>query len=57
VTIGGGTADWLRAGARRTVGLDLFPRDRELFWIVFERSAGALARLAEWADQGKLRPM
>jgi hypothetical protein len=57
VAIGGGTADWLRAGARRAVGLDLFPRDRELFWIVFERSAGALARLAEWADQGKLRPM
>ncbi|KAJ1490835.1 hypothetical protein T484DRAFT_1600347, partial [Baffinella frigidus] len=56
VTIGGGTPDWLRAGVRRTLGFNLFPKDRELFWIVFPHTSEALAQLAAWADAGKLRP-
>eukprot|EP00193_Tetraselmis_chui_P007065 CAMPEP_0177766326 /NCGR_PEP_ID=MMETSP0491_2-20121128/8467_1 /TAXON_ID=63592 /ORGANISM="Tetraselmis chuii, Strain PLY429" /LENGTH=528 /DNA_ID=CAMNT_0019282737 /DNA_START=390 /DNA_END=1977 /DNA_ORIENTATION=+ len=56
VCIGGVTSDWLAAGLKRKTGVDLFSRGRELFWIWFPCSAGALGELAELADAGKLRP-
>jgi NADPH:quinone reductase-like Zn-dependent oxidoreductase len=56
VCIGGVTSDWLAAGLKRKTGVDLFSRGRELFWIRFPCSAGALGELAELADAGKLRP-
>ena len=49
--------DWAMAGLKRTVGLSLFPKDRELFWVRFPASTGALQKLNEMCDGGKLRPV
>jgi hypothetical protein len=57
VTIGGRPMDWAMAGLKRTIGLSLFPRDRELFWVRFPASAGALQKLSEMCDEGRLRPV
>ena len=57
VTIGGRPMDWAMAGLKRTVGLSLFPKDRELFWVRFPASTGALQKLNEMCDGGKLRPV
>lgn len=57
ITIGGGALDWTRAGLKRIAGISLFPSSRELFWVRFPASAGALERLGQLADEGKVRPV
>jgi len=57
ITIGGHTGDWMLAGLKRTVGVDLFPKGRMLFWVRFPKSAGALERLTEMSEGGGLRPV
>lgn len=59
ITIGGKTHQWIAAGLKRTIGVNLFswfsPK-RELFWIRFPHSSEALQTLSAWADEGAVRP-
>jgi len=60
VTIGGKTYQWIIAGLKRTVGLNLFSwftPGRELFWIRFPYSSEALQTLSEWANEGAIKPL
>ena len=50
VTIGGGTSEWLRAGVKRVLGVNLFPKGRELFWIRFPGCGKDLEALRAMAD-------
>eukprot|EP00164_Ancoracysta_twista_P010096 GFYU01015122.1.p1 GENE.GFYU01015122.1~~GFYU01015122.1.p1 ORF type:complete len:378 (+),score=129.02 GFYU01015122.1:45-1178(+) len=56
VTIGGTPWDWVRAGLKRTVGLDLFPADSMLFWVRFPASSAALAEVTGLVEKGALKP-
>jgi hypothetical protein len=40
VKIGGRPYDWVRAGLKRTVGLNLFSAHKELFWVRFPQRLG-----------------
>jgi len=50
VTIGSGTAGWARAGLKRMLGVNLFARGSELFWIRFHGCAPDLETLRALAD-------
>lgn len=53
VVIGGGTAEWLKAGLKRVCGIDLFAKGRELFWIRFpgcRKDLDSLRALADGAE-------
>ena len=56
ICIGGRPIDWFKAVVRRRFGVNLFGRDRELFWVRFPHSERALEQIAEIADAGKIRP-
>jgi NADPH:quinone reductase-like Zn-dependent oxidoreductase len=59
ITIGGVTWQWICAGLKRTVGVNLFnvfTPGRELFWIRFPYSTEALNTLTKWAEDGHLKP-
>ena len=56
ITIGGQPIDWIRAGTKRLIGLNLFPQDCELFWIKFPHSSGDLKQLSEFIEAGKVKP-
>jgi len=45
VTIGGPFSDWVKAGIKRKIGLNLFSKNRELFWVRFPKSAPFLEEL------------
>ena len=45
VTIGGQFGDWVKAGIKRRMGLNLFRKNRELFWVRFPQSAPFLEEL------------
>ena len=56
VTIGGGTAEWLKAGVKRVSGIDLFAKGRELFWIRFPGCGKDLEALRALAEEKRIKP-
>ena len=56
VTIGGGTAEWLKAGVKRVSGVDLFAKGRELFWIRFPGCGKDLEALRALAEEKRIKP-
>ena len=50
VTIGGGTREWLKAGVKHVLGVNLFAKGRELFWIRFPGCGKDLEALRALAD-------
>eukprot|EP00802_Teleaulax_amphioxeia_P019190 Tamp_19413.p1 GENE.Tamp_19413~~Tamp_19413.p1 ORF type:complete len:399 (-),score=80.26 Tamp_19413:64-1164(-) len=56
IKIGGAPGEWMCAGLKRTIGLNLFSNDRELFWVRFPKSVAALEELTSMVEAGKLRP-
>ncbi len=55
IFIGGRVDDWVRAHARRFLGVNLFAKGRELFWVRFPNSASDLAALARFCAAGQLK--
>ena len=55
IRLGRPSWDWFRASMERTLPLQCFGKNK-LFWIRFPQSTNELLQLAEWADQGKLKP-
>lgn len=55
VFIGGRVDDWVRAHVRRFLGVNLFAKGRELFWVRFPGSAADLAALARFCAAGQLK--
>ena len=47
VTIGGSSMDWVRAGLKRSIGLNLFGKNNELFWVRFPNCSPFLKELSE----------
>ena len=56
MTIGGGTAEWLKAGVKRVSGIDLFAKGRELFWIRFPGCGKDSKRCARWRRRKESNP-
>jgi len=50
VTLGGPPGAWFKAGLKRLFGLNLFPHNRELFWVRFPDTRDDLDRLAAAAE-------
>lgn len=55
IRLGGPSFDWIRAGMERVLPFSCFVKE-QLFWIRFPKSSDELQQLAEWADEGKLKP-
>lgn len=53
--IGGETTDWMKAGLKRTIGIDLFSPKKELVWVQFPNSSEQLYQINEWIEQGLLK--
>lgn len=51
VTIGGSTALWVKAGLKRILGINLFPKGFELFWIKFPGCAVELGELKRMVEE------
>jgi len=56
VTVGGYTPDWIKAGFRKVTGINLFKRDKDLFWIDPFRAAANIEEIASLVRDKGLRP-
>jgi NADPH:quinone reductase-like Zn-dependent oxidoreductase len=55
INLGGSPSAWFLAYLKRSLQLNLFPRQWELFWIKFEDCGTDLATIAQWCEEGKLK--
>lgn len=56
VRLGGPSLSWIAAGLKRTIGLNFFPKESELFWVRFPESEQELDRLRRMIEEKKLKP-
>jgi NADPH:quinone reductase-like Zn-dependent oxidoreductase len=56
VRLGGDFTSWVAAGLKRTIGVNLFHKDSELFWVRFSRSSGELDILRKVVDEENVKP-
>jgi alcohol dehydrogenase len=57
IKIGGSPSDWALAHFKRFLGIDLFPKDRELFWIRMSNSSEYLKMLCSYCESNTLKPV
>ena len=57
IRLGGSPADWLKAHIKRFLRFNLFPNNRELFWVRFSNSSEQLETLCDYCESGKLMPI
>jgi NADPH:quinone reductase-like Zn-dependent oxidoreductase len=56
VRFGGDFTSWFAAGLKRTVGINLFLRNSELFWVRFTQSSSELESLRKAVDEENVKP-
>jgi NADPH:quinone reductase-like Zn-dependent oxidoreductase len=56
VRFGGDFTSWFAAGLKRTVGINLFLRNSELFWVRFAQSSSELGSLRKVVDEENVKP-
>lgn len=56
VRFGGHFTSWFAAGLQRTVGINLFPRNSELFWVRLSQSSSELDTLRQAVDEENVKP-
>ncbi|KAJ9441478.1 Quinone oxidoreductase-like protein [Diplonema papillatum] len=54
--LGGTPSDWVAAALKRTAGVNLFSKGRELCWVRFPHSTAELQELARLVDMHGVRP-
>lgn len=57
IQLGGSLEFWFNAHVKRFFGLNLFPKNRELFWVRFRNSSHNLKTLVHYCEMHNLEPI